>query len=505
MATADIFSDNEIPQGRRHSTLLSNNFTSDFSSSTSSKLHFPAPSMTQDGKPTNSSSSSIDILIVGAGIAGPLISIFLTQSELPLRITVLERAPDRRTTAQQIDIRGAGLKILKKYLPRLLQEIECATTKEAGVNLVDSKGNVRASFPVQKESEGAMMTSLTSEIEILRGDFAQILIDASQRGEYQGKQSRVEYVYGDHVTRITPPAKSASAKVSVALASGTQKDYDVVIGADGMRSSVRKLGFKESGRLKSLGQYTSYFTIPYKKSDGTFATWYNAPLGRSILLRPDNAGATRAYLSIMASDQNRKVLEEYYKLSAVEQKRMLRTLFNGSGNNIERVLKGMDDSDDFYMQEIAQVKVPSWTASDGHLMLLGDAGYCPSPISGMGTTLAVVGAYTLAGELVTSIRAQISKSQVPTKVDFEEAARRYERKMRPIVEKAQAIIPGAPGIANPMTWWGIEILLRVAGLASWLSRSPISKLFTWVGGLFVSKSEESDWDDKLDRYTFVRD
>jgi 2-polyprenyl-6-methoxyphenol hydroxylase-like FAD-dependent oxidoreductase len=460
--------------------------------------------MAQDVNSTGSSSPSIDILIVGAGIAGPLLSILLTQSELPLHITVLERAPDRRTTGQQIDVRGAGLKILKMYLPELLKEIEGATTKEAGINFVDSRGNIRASFPVTKEDEGAMIGSLTCEIEILRGEFAKILIDASQREEYHGGQSQVEYVYGDHVTGIIPPAESDSGKVSVNLASGSRKDYDVVIGADGMRSSVRKYGFKEAGGFESLGQYTSYFTIPYEKSDGTFASWWNSPLGRSIVLRPDNAGATRAYLSIMASDQNRKILEGYHKLSADEQKRMLRTLFNGAGNNIDRVLKGMDDSDDFYMQEIAQVKVPSWTASDGHIMLLGDAGYCPSPISGMGTTLAIIGAYILGGELVTSIRAQISNSQALTKIDFKEAARNYDRKMRPVVEKGQTLIPGAPGIANPMTWWGIEILLRVAGLASWLSRSPVSKVVTWIRGFFASKSEESDWDDRLERYNFVK-
>ncbi|EHK99034.1 hypothetical protein M7I_5119 [Glarea lozoyensis 74030] len=408
----------------------------------------------------------------------------------------MQRAPDRISFGQQIDLRGAGVKILQKEFSELLKEIKEATTDEAGFNFLDQKGNVAATFPVQKDNVDSYLTSPTSDIEILRGNLSP---------KYKRGGTKVQYIYEDSVDKILEPSVSPSGKVHVTLASGIQKDYDIVVGADGMRSSIRRLAFKESqDALKSLGQYTSYFTIPYEPEDGTFASWFNAPLGRCILLRPDNAGCTRAYLSIMASDSNRKVLENYHSLSTAEQKKMLRALFEDSGWKTGRVLRGMQASNDFYMQEVAQVKIPTWSTSNGQIVLLGDAGYCPSPISGMGTTLAVVGAYILAGELVTSIRAQIANSQdkMPKKLDFSESARLYEIKMRPFVEKGQAIIPGAPAIANPMTSWGIEVLLRVVGVVSWLSRSRIAKLFSWVGSFFASK--EKEWDDKLDRYEFVK-
>lgn len=93
-------------------------------------------------------------------------------------------------------------------------------------------------------------------------------------------------------------------------------------------------------------------------------------------------------------------LKGYFKRSPDEQKAMFKDLFHDAGWESERVLKAMETAEDFYMQEIAQVKIPSW--SSGRVALLGDAGYCPcpSPISGMGTSLAIVGAYVLAGEIV---------------------------------------------------------------------------------------------------------
>ena len=115
------------------------------------------------------------------------------------------------------------------------------------------------------------------------------------------------------------------------------------------------------------------------------------------------------------------------------------------------MLAGMDHADDFYMQEIAQVIMKSW--SKGRVALLGDAGYCPSPISGMGTSLAIVGAYVLAGEL--------QRCGSP-----EEAFQAYEALMRPFVEQVQKLPPGAPGIANPQTWWGIWIFNTVLSLVT---------------------------------------
>jgi 2-polyprenyl-6-methoxyphenol hydroxylase-like FAD-dependent oxidoreductase len=133
----------------------------------------------------------------------------------------------------------------------------------------------------------------------------------------------------------------------------------------------------------------------------------------------------------------------------MEQKKMMHELFHDAGWEAARVLEGMDTADDFYMQEIAQIKMPSWT--HGRVALLGDAGYCPSPISGMGTTLAIIGAYVLAGEIAKNVE------------DFGEGFRGYEKVMKPYVTKAQSLPPGVPASTFHVLHishirWGAELL-----------------------------------------------
>ena len=379
------------------------------------------------------------VLISGAGIAGPVCAYFLSRAGI--HTTIIERTPELRKAGQQIDIRGPGIQIIK-YMG-LEEAIRSKTTNEAGLAFVDSQGEICGEFPVDKEG-GA---SFTSEYEILRGELAQIFYDATKED--------TEYIFGDHVTAI----QNDDDKAHVTFASGTKREFDLVIGADGMGSKIRRLEFPGiENPMKSLGQWTAYFTIPYKESDGTFAKWYNAPGGKCILLRPDNAGYTRAYLSIMSQSP-----AEYRDQDVTAQKKHMRELFSDAGWESLRVLEGMDEADDFYMQEIAQVKMPHW--SHGRVAVIGDAGYCPSPISGMGTTLAIIGAYILAGEVGAS------------NGDYQTAFASYERKMKPYVIKAQSLPRGAPGIANPQTEWGISVLHGVVGFVSW---SGLPKIFSKV-------------------------
>lgn len=135
-----------------------------------------------------------------------------------------------------------------------------------------------------------------------------------------------------------------------------------------------------------------------------------------------------------------------------------------------RVLDGMDAAPDYYMQEIAQVHPPQFFR--GRIALVGDAGYCPSPISGMGTSSAILGAYHLAGELGAC------------KGDWEEGLRKYEGRMRPVVERVQKLPPGAPGILNPQTEWGIRVLYGILGFVSW------TRVATLLGPWFLGGGKE---------------
>ena len=380
--------------------------------------------------------SKPSVLIAGAGIAGPVCAYWLSRAGI--RSTIIERAPELRNTGQQIDVRGSGLTVVKRM--GLEEVVRSKTTKEKGLAFVNSRGKRLAVFPV--DEKGGM--SFTSDIEILRENLVKIFYDASKED--------TEYIFGDHVAEIH---QENGKKVRVVFEKGGEKEYDFVIGADGMNSKTRQLAFPSEKPLKSLGQYTSFFTIPYKETDGEFACWYNAPGGRCILLRPDSAGCTRAYLSIMSSKP-----AGYEKLDIPAQKKMMREMFEDAGWEALRVLKGMDAAEDFYMQEIAQVKMDHW--SQGRVALIGDAGYCPSPISGMGTSLAIVGAYVLAGEI-----AKCGD-------DYKAGLEGYEERMRPYVTKAQSLPPGAPAIANPQSKWGIAVLNNIVRFISW---SGLATLF----------------------------
>ncbi|KAH7336303.1 hypothetical protein BKA65DRAFT_563306 [Rhexocercosporidium sp. MPI-PUGE-AT-0058] len=367
------------------------------------------------------------ILISGAGIADPVCAFFLARAGI--KTTILERAPSMLQTVQRMGLES---------------ETRSWTTKEAGLAFVNETGRRLAEFPVREDGG----RSFTSDIEILRGKMAGVFYEAT-RG-----LKEVEYVFGDHLAGI----EEKGEKVEVELEKGGKRMFDIVIGADGQGSKTRRLAFKEvENPMKPLHQFTAYFTIPYLKSDRNFAEWYNTTGGRGILARPDNAEYTRA---------------------VQEQKQKMHEMFSDAGWEAKRVLGGMDKAEDFYMQEVVQVKLPSW--SKRRVVLLGDAGYCPSPVSGMGTSCAIVGAYVLAGEIAKH------------GIDYEKAFKGYEENLRSYIEKAQKLPPGAPAFANPQTKLGISILRGIVGFISW---SGATKLFD----MFSSPSAH---DDELTVYDF---
>jgi len=195
--------------------------------------------------------------------------------------------------------------------------------------------------------------------------------------------------------------------------------------------------------VKPLGMYTAYLTIPRTETDTAWARWFNAPDGRTSTLRPDNVGTTRATLSFMSEPRG------YERWDSAGQRDVLRRRFAGVPWEVPRILQALDGSD-VYFEAISQVQAPRWSV--GRTAVLGDAAYCASPISGMGTSLALAGAYVLAGELAT-------------RPDHVSAFAAYESIMRPYVEQAQQLPPGTPRLANPRTRAGIagfNTLVRVA-------------------------------------------
>ncbi|KKY21978.1 putative monooxygenase fad-binding protein [Phaeomoniella chlamydospora] len=371
------------------------------------------------------------VLITGAGIAGPTAAFWLSRAGF--RVTVVERASGIRATGQSVDIRGHGLTVIQRM--GLETNVRAKSTQEQGIRFVDKKNTCKAAFPV---NDGF---SFTSDIEIMRGELAQIF--------YEATNEEVEYIFGEQVGAISETQDA----VTIEFANGASpRSVDIVIAADGWASTTRAIAFGDwqKNAVHSLGEWAVWFTIPWEKTDTAWARWYNAPRGRIFFLRPDSAECTRAALRIKTSDER---LDKVSRKSVDEQKHLITHLVEDAGWEGPRIIKGMYQATDFYMQKIAQIKLKHW--SKGRTVVVGDAGYCPSPMSGMGTTVAIVGAYVLAGEIAAN------PGNHPA------AFEAYERKMQSLVKKAQKLARGAPAMINPQTEWGIYILHLILGFFAW--------------------------------------
>lgn len=362
------------------------------------------------------------VLISGASIAGPALAYWLHR--YGFRTTIVERADQLRLGGQNIDLRGAGRAVARRM--GIEAELFAASTGEQGVRFVDARDRTIAEFPAGTDATGGA----TAELEILRGELARIL--------YEHTRATSEYIFGDQITHLHDRPDHITATFKRAA----PRSFDLVIAADGIRSRPRALVFADEPKIRELGLLTAYLTIPRVATDSAWARWYNAPGGRSITLRPDNLGTTRATLSFLSAPRHADTLEQ--------QRDLLQRSFHDAGWEAPRILAAVQQSTDLYFDSIGQVLAPSW--SRGRFALAGDAAHCPSPISGMGTTLALVGAYILAGELHRHR-------------DHKAAFAAYEQRLRPYVTRAQQLPPGAPRIAHPRTRAGILLFntaLRIA-------------------------------------------
>lgn len=358
----------------------------------------------------------------------------------------------------------------------LIDAVRNKTTTEEGVQFVYADGKTKATFAASGNVEAQ---SMTSEFEVLRGDLAKIFMDATEAME------RITYVFDEMITSIE---QEDDGKAYVSFANRLPKaGYDLVIGADGMMSRTRRLVFgrgpNDDDYIRRLGQYALLFTMSRTEQDTKFAQWYNASRGRLLLLRPDNYGTTRAYVGVSDSGLSRfdDLDKAIRKGDRKAQEVWFEKEFKGAGFESDRCVSEMKKAEDFYLQQIAQVKMDKW--SEGRVVLLGDAAYCPSPISGVvsvscsevcfklttkqGAGSAVIGAYVLAGE--------VSRSQH----DIPNALRQYEKTLRPYIKKAQTLFPGAPQIANPQSEWGVWAFNKATGIAS---SAPVKA----VGGILGS-------------------
>ncbi|WKG12294.1 FAD-dependent monooxygenase [Nocardia sp. PE-7] len=371
-----------------------------------------------------STTSPLHVLVSGGGIAGNAVALQLLRNGI--RTTVVERAAVPRPGGQAVDLRGPSKEAAQRM--GLMAGIAEYQLDERGMSYIDGDGEIYARMAMEDfDGQGAV-----AEIEITRGDLNQVLLDALATAD----NGRLDYRYGEWIDELVPD----DAGVDVTFASGSTERFDLVIGADGIHSATRRLVFGPEEKFSTnLGGYGAFFTMP--KPADVEPGWFSMRLvpGAMLGIRPDADPATaKAIITV------RTEVDPALRRDTDAQRALIAEAIGDAGWHAPAVLAAMDSTPDFYFDEIARVDVPE--LSIGRVTLIGDAGYCGSPLTGMGTAMAIVGAYVLAAEIAA------------TPHDPAGAQQRYQDKISPFLDKAKEIPGGGMAMMIPKS----ALLTRLA-------------------------------------------
>ncbi|WP_026197620.1 FAD-dependent monooxygenase [Sciscionella marina] len=358
------------------------------------------------------------ILISGASIAG--LSAAQRFAALGAEVTVVERAPSLRRHGAPIDVRGDALDVAARMGIRdaLVAHETGAAQRTAFTHLVDAEGVRVGTLPTE-------LPQLSSDdLELFREDLIDIL--------YGSVDPKVTFVFEDSIQELT----DTGAAVQVRFASGRTGSYELLIGADGIHSTTRRLLFGPERRYRRhLGVYYGILSFPDELGADGETYVYSEP-GRSALIS-DYARWTGGGFTFLSPE----IPHDYHD---VEQQRqiVLDAYSEVRGWKIPEMLEALKNSGDFYFDSASQIHMDGW--SRGRVVLLGDSAFAPSFFSGQGTPLAMIGADILAAEWASC------------EGDLEKAFGRYEEAMRPLVSVAQDGVPEARDRVVPASWEAIE-------------------------------------------------
>ena len=387
---------------------------------------------------------SLNILICGGGCAGPSLAFWLARTGH--RVTVVERFPALRATGAQIDIREQGISVVKRM--GLMETIRNKRVIEAGMSFVNEQGSAKATIMANTSGKGPQ--TMTSEYEIMRGDLVSILYDATQDG--------VEYMFGKSVESFEQDEHS----VTVHFSDGMTGTYDLLVGADGQGSRIRAAiePVDAPDPVRHLGTYLAYWYVPRISTDDQLGRFYHISGSRFIMSRTHSPTEGQANFGFRDASEE---LRSMPKASMDTQKQFWTQKFQDAGWQTDRFIEGMQTTDNFYCQEVVQIHTNTWFK--GRVVLLADAAHCPSPLTAMGTTSALVGAYVLAGEINRNSD------------DLPQAFASYERVLRPFVNDIQTLKPWMLRLMFPESSIAIKLLHFFAALLVFLRIPDLAARF----------------------------
>ncbi|GAA3185561.1 MULTISPECIES: FAD-dependent monooxygenase [Streptomyces] len=342
------------------------------------------------------------VLISGASVAGLAAAHWLRRAGCA--VTVVERAPALRPGGQALDVRGVALDVLERG--GQLAEARALRTTMRGMSLLNGAGAEQWRSTEETWSGGRLDGP---DIEIFRDDLTELLHRHARDG--------VEYLFDDSATALEEDADG----VRVEFLSGRRRTFDLVVGADGLHSAVRRLAFGPEERyVHHQGAYVAVFRAPNFLDLADWQIWQQEG-DATLCVYPARGNAElRAFLGFRSGPL---ALDRH---DAAAQQALLAERLGDLGGPAPQLLAAMREAPDFFFDVMAQIRMDSWSA--GRVVLIGDAAHCPSPLSGQGSSLALAGAYVLADEVGRSGG------------DHRAAFAGYERRMRPFVTLNQALV-----------------------------------------------------------------
>jgi 2-polyprenyl-6-methoxyphenol hydroxylase-like FAD-dependent oxidoreductase len=313
------------------------------------------------------------VLISGAGIAGPTLAFWLNAAGI--ETTLVERASCLRSGGYVIDFWGLGYDIAERM--GLIEEINRTGYHVKGMRIVDDAGRRRAGFGT------AVFDALTGGryVTLPRSELSRLLFGTIANS--------TECIFDDEITTLREEADA----MLVRLKHAGERRFDLVIGADGLHSGVRRLAFGPSDQFEThLGYLVAAFEAKgYRPRDDDVYLMYGQPgrmIGRFTL-----HGDRTLFLLVFAADSNPPT-------GLADQKALLHDVYARCGWEAPKILAELQRADAIYLDRVSQIRMPGW--AKGRVALIGDAAFCVSLLAGQGSALAMISAYALAGELAAA-------------------------------------------------------------------------------------------------------